>query len=273
MIRVILNLASYPQSAVRQILIAGIHDVQSFALLFTRPPLFKLAMQAAGVTALYLSFVIPAQAQTNDKYGVCKLLPKHTPQNNVVYQPGVDVYGNAVVPADLNAAPMGDVLNVIRVPLDVNLAQNVIALSSQGLQLEAPLGMLDVYQDGRILYNGQDWTAPVLTLCGESHKIVTTETIVETVVPEIPEAPVAPEIETLPNNLATDGNIERPEISKPTVADVEMPAVTAPEVEKLEASKVSMPATPIQPLIGTPKGASTTTSDIIKGQDHRDYNE
>lgn len=235
-----------------------------------------------------LLLVYPAQAQDkddSDKYAVCKLLPKHTPENSVAYQPGVDVYGNPVTPADLNAAPMGDVLNVVKVPLDVNLAQNVVALSGTGLQLEAPLGMLDVYQDGRILYNGQDWTAPVLALCGRSHKKVTVDVIeVPVAAPEPeptpqmvePEPPAAPEVEPLPNKLVVEtpaDTLVMPSVTVPEVKLVDEVTPTKERMKNMDRPKISEPASPKQPLIGIPKGKSTTTSDVIKGQDHRDYNE
>lgn len=223
------------------------------------------------LTLFLLSFPAYAQEKSENKYDVCKLLPKHTPADDVAYQAGADVNGNAVVPADLNAAPMAEVLNVIKVPLNVDLAQNVAALQEQGIQLEAPLGMLDIYQDGRVLYNGQDWTTPVMMLCGKSHKVVTEE-IIEVLPTVEPTAPIAPKF-----NEAAD--IEKPVLPNELVIEspeeaIEMPAVSAPVVEEAPAPpKVSQPPEPIRPLIGTPKGASKTkapASGIIQGQDYRD---
>ena len=100
---------------------------------------------------------------------VCQLLTVHTPTDDVAYKPGVDVNGNAVVPTDLNPNTFA-VPDVIKVPLDINLAERLPNIA-EGVQLEAPLGMLEIYSDGKVQYNGKDWTAPVMTVCGQSHKV------------------------------------------------------------------------------------------------------
>jgi hypothetical protein len=114
-----------------------------------------------------LLFTVPINAQETDV--LCKAVTQHTPQSDVAYQAGVDAYGNAVVPADLNSAPF-QVPNVIKVPLNIDLAERMGALVD-GVQLEAPLGMIEIHQDGRVRYNDQDWTAPVMTLCGQADKV------------------------------------------------------------------------------------------------------
>jgi hypothetical protein len=95
----------------------------------------------------------------------CRLLPDHKPQADVAYQPGVDVRGKAVVPADINATPMVDT-DVIVVPLSIDLAQRINS-SVSGLQLEGNLGYLEIGKNGRVTHNGQDWTSQVYVLCGK----------------------------------------------------------------------------------------------------------
>ena len=218
---------------------------------------------------------MPAPVLAQEKLpAACKVLPD---AHNVVYQPGVDVHGNAVVPADLNSnvSPIVDVLNVIKVPLDVDLAQRVAALSGTGFQMEAPLGMIEIHQDGKVIYNGQDLTQSVMMLCGKSHKEVTVEIMekvesaeaveVETKKPVAPVAPIVPEF----NEAAVVDNLEMA---------VEMPSISAPVVEAIEMLKVSQPLEPIKPLIGTPKNKTVDTvdadaSDIISGSDYKDHHE
>lgn len=246
-------------------------------------------------------FPLVAKAE-QDKYSVCKMLPDVPSSQGVAYQPGVDAYGNAVVPADINGASQEQIaktLKVVRVPLTVDFAQNIVALNNTGVQLEAPLGMLDVYEDGRVLYNGQDWTSSAHTLCGKSQRIVTE--VVEVNVPtqeapqeiveeavvvveeevEVPVAPQAPVMndnigETLPNKLAVDENeaTQLPVISEPTVEMVDEVTPIKERLKQMARPKLSEPAEPILPLIGIPKGGNDTGTDkMISGEEHSDYNE
>jgi len=95
----------------------------------------------------------------------CRLLPDHKASADVAYQPGVDVYGKPVVPADVNAAPMGLDQQTIVVPLSVDLAQRLQNLNIAGLKMDGTLGFLEIAPGGRITYNGQDLTGQVHVLC------------------------------------------------------------------------------------------------------------
>ena len=99
----------------------------------------------------------------------CKLLAVQSPNNSdAAYQPGVDVHGKPVVPVDLNAGqPSALVPQTVVVPLSVDLAQRLQGHTVEGLQLEAPLGMLEIHPNGRVVYNGQDLTPQVYPLCGQ----------------------------------------------------------------------------------------------------------
>ncbi len=244
-------------------------------------------MMRAVLFFMSFLFVIPAQAQVTDTKALCQLLAQHRTADSAVYKAGVDVDGNAVVPADLNSTPpLGGVLDVVKIPLEVDLAERFSGFSGfegSGLELEAPLGMLEIHQDGTVKHNGQDWTQPILALCGESHKEVTVDLIdkIKHPTPNVPTIPDAPEFKklevidngegkALPNNLAITN-----------VDELEMPAVSAPIVEAVVLPEVSQPPEPIKPLIGTPKKqqqaeqtdkeetATEVFSNIIRGQDHR----
>ena len=236
----------------------------------------------AMLLAMTILMIDGAQAQESSP-AACKLIPD---KNNVVYQAGVDVDGNAVVPADLNANhQLGDILNVIKVPLEFDLAQRIGGLNTQGVDLDSTLGMLEIHQNGRVLYNGQDITKPVMTICAKSHKEVTVE-MVDVEKPAmidkemvVPTKPMAPEFNEaamiekpiLPSKLAIESAEEA----------LQMPAVSAPIVEAVKIPEVSQPDVVKQPLIAIPKTNTnkTTTNiknvnddNIIKGQDYRDYN-
>lgn len=210
-------------------------------------------------TFIFLSFSTQVKAE---EYAACKLLPD---SQSAAYQAGVDVDGNAVVPADLNSNSMAGMMNVVKVPLEIDLAKKISSLKQAGIEMNAPLGMMEIHQDGKILYNGQDITSPMMTLCGESQRIVTDTVLIP---PKPPEPPMIP-VEPLPNRLEVTAEeaIEMPSVSAPVVEQPE--PVQAPVITM---QKISEPDTPLQPLTGTVK-VKPTTNDTIKGQDFRDYNE
>ncbi len=111
-------------------------------------------------------FSVSANAETLPPE--CRFIKKHKVAADVAYVPGVDVSGNAVVPADINAAPI-QLPEVIRVPLTVDLIERVRNYSGQftGVQAEADLGLLEIHRDGRVFFNGQDWSADIYAACGQ----------------------------------------------------------------------------------------------------------
>ncbi len=109
-----------------------------------------------------LFMAAPALAQTVE-YAECKTIAEYFPQADVNYQPGVDVNGKAVVPADLNAAPM-ELPDIMTIPLSIDLAKR-LPDAPAGAQMEASLGFLEVHKDGRVTYEGKDWTPQVYAIC------------------------------------------------------------------------------------------------------------
>lgn len=123
------------------------------------------------VLAVLISvFAAPAFAQPIESAipPECRLLPEHKPNADVAYQPGVDVKGRNVVPADINApvTPIGR--ETIVVPLTVDLVERMQGLNIPGMKMEGSLGYLEIHPDGRVSHNGQDWTSQVYVLCGKS---------------------------------------------------------------------------------------------------------
>ena len=245
-----------------------------------RSNLFKMWVALLALAMMMMGGGVFAQENLP---AACKLL---SDQHNVVYQPGVDVDGNAVVPADINAAPMGGVLDVVKVPLEFDLAQRISGLNIDGVRQgfnsdSSSLGMIEIHQTGKVIYNGQDITRPMMNICAKSHK----EVSVEMVDVDIPEAPQAPEFEMQKIDMP-DMNVPKITLPKSDFVQLpnalavtqesalEMPAVSAPIVEKVAVPIVSNPAEPKLPLVGTPKGKQQVAqSDIINGQDFRNYNE
>jgi len=94
---------------------------------------------------------------------LCNALVKHTPDADVAYQPGVDVDGNPVAPADLPGSPQIKLPSKIQIPLTLNLAKTLNLNTSSypynqlGQGTEATLGVLTVEGD-KVSFNGQDIT-------------------------------------------------------------------------------------------------------------------
>ena len=91
---------------------------------------------------------------------ICRALVKHTPDADVNYQPGVDVHGKPVAPADLPGAPQMQMPQTFTIPLTISLAKVLNLNTSQppfsqlGPSTEATLGTLTVTGD-KVLFNGQ----------------------------------------------------------------------------------------------------------------------
>ena len=92
----------------------------------------------------------------------CHALVKHMPDADVAYQPGIDVHGKAVAPADLPDSPNFQLQRPITIPLTVDLLTilNITATSfpfNAMQRNDINLGTLTVDGD-RVLYNGKPLT-------------------------------------------------------------------------------------------------------------------
>lgn len=117
------------------------------------------------ITLFLLTLSIPAYAQ--NQAALCKLWFTHKDQpqtSSAEYQPGIDVHGNPVTPADLNE-PVKAFSNAIRIPITIDLAQQLTQTVPQGTELQAAVGMIEVHSNGRVLYNEQDITDETMKLC------------------------------------------------------------------------------------------------------------
>ncbi|MFM2128955.1 MAG: hypothetical protein RL477_501 [Pseudomonadota bacterium] len=75
----------------------------------------------------------------------------------VDYQPGVDVEGNPVAPADLGGAPPIRLPEIVHIPITVDIAKRFgIPATSNLFKPEAYIGSAQVnLKDGRAWFNGQ----------------------------------------------------------------------------------------------------------------------
>lgn len=182
--------------------------------------------------AVILISVAGARAQEGQP-PECRLLPEHKASADAAYQPGVDVHGKAVVPADVNAAPLGlDGQNII-IPLSVDMAKRV--KTPKGVNLESTLGFLEVSPDGRVTYNGQDLTAQAYAICGKNVPPLVPKPETPPVLPgpapgmvieQQPPRPVTPPVLLpAPNGQAGADALEYPPVKTPAPYVPQKPAV------------------------------------------------
>ena len=85
----------------------------------------------------------------------CDRLVKHQPAPDVAYQPGVDVHGRPVLPADVDGGIQIAPPETIRIEIDVELFERFGIPANRDLfEAEAKLGEV-TYRDGRAYFNGQ----------------------------------------------------------------------------------------------------------------------
>jgi hypothetical protein len=113
---------------------------------------------------LSCAFSMQCRAE-NDKPdpALCRSLVKHTPDASVAYQPGVDVDGNAVAPADLPGQAQIKMPEKITIPITVSLAKTLnldltkYPNNQLGEGTEAVVGTFTVEGD-KVSFNGQPLT-------------------------------------------------------------------------------------------------------------------
>lgn len=94
---------------------------------------------------------------------LCQTLVQHVPDADVAYQPGFDVHGKPVAPADLPGQPSIQLPDVIKIPLTLDLAKTLNLKPSAypfnkfGSGTEAQLGVLTI-EGNRVEFNGKPLT-------------------------------------------------------------------------------------------------------------------
>ena len=79
-------------------------------------------MRIAGAITLGLTvfaWAVPASAEVAISRRDCEQLVRHEPAPDVAYQPGVDVHGRPVAPADLDGGSQIALPDVIYIPIEV----------------------------------------------------------------------------------------------------------------------------------------------------------
>ena len=111
-----------------------------------------------NLIAIVLVLALPATAAAAETLTMskaeCRKLVRHQPSADVAYQPGVDVRGRRVAPADLGGGTTIAVPQEIEIPITVELEKTIGAAASGLYKPEANIGKV-VYKNGRAWFNGQ----------------------------------------------------------------------------------------------------------------------
>lgn len=124
---------------------------------------------------MFVFFALPATAgevrvssiksQTDE--GFCKKLERHQPRADVNFKPS-DYSG---VSADIGGGLKAPINDPIRIPVEIELLDRLDLGAIEdiaGIDLDVDVAGIEVFQDGRVLYNGQDVSQQIAFHCGSS---------------------------------------------------------------------------------------------------------
>jgi len=119
-------------------------------------------MRIIGSIALFLAvaWAVPASAEIAISRKDCQRLVNHEPAPDVTYQPGVDVHGRPVVPADLGGGQQIQLPDVIYIPIEV-LIQDKFGIPANSVLYDATalVGVVEV-RGNQVYFEDQPLTDP-----------------------------------------------------------------------------------------------------------------
>src|SRR5262245_8733285 len=123
-------------------------------------------MRILAMTALILSVVAwaaPAGAEVAISRRDCQWLVRHEPAPDVTYQPGVDVHGRPVAPADLAGGSPIELPDVIYIPIEV-LLQDKYGIPANSVLYDATalVGVVSVKGD-QVYFEDKPLSDPEIT--------------------------------------------------------------------------------------------------------------
>jgi hypothetical protein len=128
-------------------------------------------MRIIGSIALVLVAVVwaaPASAEIAISRKDCQRLVNHEPAPDVTYQPGVDVHGRPVVPADLGGGQQIQLPDVIYIPIEV-LIQDKYGIPANSVLYDATalVGVVSV-RGNQVYFEDQPLTDPEIVALEEA---------------------------------------------------------------------------------------------------------
>jgi hypothetical protein len=123
-------------------------------------------MRIAGTIVIVLlaaAWTAPANAEVAISRRDCQRLVRHEPAPDVAYQPGVDVHGRPVVPADLGGGSQIELPDVIYIPIEVLIQDRFhIPANSVLFQATAEVGVAEL-RGNQVYYQDQLLSDPEST--------------------------------------------------------------------------------------------------------------
>jgi hypothetical protein len=128
-------------------------------------------MRIAGSIALILSvaaWAAPASAEIAISRKDCQRLVNHEPAPDVAFQPGVDVHGRPVMPADVGGGQQIQLPDVIYIPIEV-LIQDKYGIPANSVLYDATalVGVVSV-RGNQVYFEDQPLTDPEIVALEEA---------------------------------------------------------------------------------------------------------
>jgi hypothetical protein len=128
-------------------------------------------MRIVGSIALVLvavAWAAPVSAEIAISRKDCQRLVNHEPAPDVTYQPGVDVHGRPVVPADLGGGQQIQLPDVIYIPIEV-LIQDKYGIPANSVLYDATalVGVVSV-RGNQVYFEDQPLTDPEIVALEEA---------------------------------------------------------------------------------------------------------
>ena len=129
------------------------------------------AMRIIGSIFLFLATVAwaaPVSAEIAISRKDCDRLVNHEPAPDVTYQPGVDVHGRPVAPADLGGGQQIQLPDVIYIPIEV-LVQDKFGIPANSVLYDATalVGVVSV-RGNQVYFEDQPLTDPEIVALEEA---------------------------------------------------------------------------------------------------------
>jgi hypothetical protein len=121
-----------------------------------------------GLVLTALAWPAPASAEIAISRRDCQRLVNHEPAPDVTYQPGVDVHGRPVVPADLGGGQQIQLPDVIYIPIEV-LVQDKFGIPANSVLYDATalVGVVSV-RGNQVYFEDQPLTDPEIVALEEA---------------------------------------------------------------------------------------------------------
>lgn len=124
--------------------------VPGAAIAIWRRSAFVVGVAALIGAGLMLTAPSPALAEFDPDD--CRIIERHSPDDDVAFEPGVDVDGEPVAPADLPGQRGVEVSGAIAFPVTVDVFERLGVDRTDGVAIEGEIGVLRL-EDGQLTFN------------------------------------------------------------------------------------------------------------------------